>query len=99
MSRQELDKTCEDYLQNTFGESVDFAIERSLPELLDDGLIIQDAQVCLSPWTTLRTCCSAPYWSASSHRAELAYQIQVHLFSSQKGCVKFWAAGVAEFRA
>lgn len=39
MSHNDLDEACEAYLERTFGERVDFAIERSLPELLQDGMV------------------------------------------------------------
>jgi hypothetical protein len=42
MSRAELDQRCEVWLENTFGLKLDFAIEDSLPVLMEDGLI-QDA--------------------------------------------------------
>ncbi|KAK9809543.1 hypothetical protein WJX73_000179 [Symbiochloris irregularis] len=42
MTHRELDDECEAYLMNSFNERVDFAIERSLPELLEDGLVTED---------------------------------------------------------
>ena len=39
LSRSELDGAIERYLDRTFGESVDFALENSLPFLLKDGLV------------------------------------------------------------
>ena len=41
MSRDRLDQACEQHLAKAFGQEVDFAIERSLPELLSDGLVTQ----------------------------------------------------------
>lgn len=37
--QDELDELCEDYLYERFEVKVDFAIEESLPRLLQDGLI------------------------------------------------------------
>lgn len=48
MSHDELDAACEEYLNRTYGEQVDFAIERSLPELLRDGMVQEDGQVLIS---------------------------------------------------
>ena len=42
MFRQQLDEACESYLQETYNELVDFAIERSLPELFQDGLVTEN---------------------------------------------------------
>ena len=39
MSQDRLDQACEEHLAAHFGQEVDFAIERSLPELLDVGLV------------------------------------------------------------
>ena len=39
LSRSELDGAIERYLDRTFGEPVDFALENSLPFLLKDGLV------------------------------------------------------------
>lgn len=47
MSHDELDAACEEYLNRTYGEQVDFAIERSLPELLRDGMVQEDGQVLI----------------------------------------------------
>ena len=41
MSKERLDQACEDHVARQFGQEVDFAIERSLPELLSDGLVTQ----------------------------------------------------------
>lgn len=45
ITQSQLDRTCEDYLKTNFKEAVDFALENSLPLLLEDGLISKDAQV------------------------------------------------------
>ena len=61
MSHQALDEACEGYLQSNFGEPVDFAIERSLPELLQDGMITED-NVCRScACCTLRSAYTTTY--------------------------------------
>lgn len=39
LSKAELDSAIERYLERTFGESVDFALENSLPFLVKDGLV------------------------------------------------------------
>jgi hypothetical protein len=39
LSKEELDGAIERYLERTFGESVDFALENSLPFLVKDGLV------------------------------------------------------------
>ena len=39
LSKSELDGAIERYLERTFGESVDFALENSLPFLVKDGLV------------------------------------------------------------
>ncbi|CAL8464423.1 g3958 [Coccomyxa elongata] len=44
LTQQELDEECEAHLQQRYGESLDFAIENSLPFLLRDGLITRNAQ-------------------------------------------------------
>ncbi|KAK9905089.1 hypothetical protein WJX75_009516 [Coccomyxa subellipsoidea] len=44
MSQRELDEECEAHLQQRYGESLDFAIENSLPFLLRDGLISRGPQ-------------------------------------------------------
>ena len=47
MSQERLDQACEQHLAANFGQEVDFAIERSLPELLDVGLVtIRDVSAC-----------------------------------------------------
>lgn len=49
MSQEKLDQACEQHLAANFGQEVDFAIERSLPELLDVGLVtVQDVRPPLS---------------------------------------------------
>jgi hypothetical protein len=53
LSQQELDKECEEYLYKHFGEKLDFAIENSLPFLLEDGLISDTADV---RWFPTRVC-------------------------------------------
>ena len=45
LTQSQLDEKCEDYLKRTFKEAVDFALENSLPLLLEDGLISKDAEV------------------------------------------------------
>ena len=45
ITQSQLDRRCEDYLKSNFKEAVDFALENSLPLLLEDGLISKDAQV------------------------------------------------------
>lgn len=45
LTQRQLDEKCENYLKSSFGEAVDFALENSLPLLLEDGLINKDAQV------------------------------------------------------
>jgi hypothetical protein len=49
MSQAELDGACERHLAERFGERRDFAIENSLPTLLQDGLISRGAQVPTPP--------------------------------------------------
>lgn len=49
ITQSQLDRTCEDYLKTNFKEAVDFALENSLPLLLEDGLISKDAQGRLKP--------------------------------------------------
>ena len=44
LSQADLDGACERHLRERFGERRDFAIENSLPTLLQDGLIGRDAQ-------------------------------------------------------
>jgi hypothetical protein len=47
MTKAELDERCEKYLEDRFGEKIDFAIENTLPSLLQDGLIVStDAVWC-----------------------------------------------------
>ena len=49
MSQEKLDQACEQHLAANFGQEVDFAIERSLPELLDVGLVtVQNVRPPLS---------------------------------------------------
>ena len=50
MSQERLDQACEQHLAANFGQKVDFAIERSLPELLDVGLVtVRDVSVSCCP--------------------------------------------------
>lgn len=49
MTQPELDRRCENYLKGTFQEAVDFALENSLPLLMEDGLIRRDAEVISLP--------------------------------------------------
>ncbi len=61
LSQQELDEECEAFLQQRYGESLDFAIENSLPFLLRDGLISRNAQARLllhMLYTTRQLCCA-----------------------------------------
>ncbi len=44
LTQRELDEECEAHLQQRYGESLDFAIENSLPFLLRDGLITRNAR-------------------------------------------------------
>lgn len=44
VTAKELDERCEAYLKEHFGEAVDFALEKSLPVLIEDGLITRDAE-------------------------------------------------------
>ena len=45
ISEKELDRQCEAFLKQRFGEEVDFAIEGSLASLVSDGLVRRDEQV------------------------------------------------------
>ena len=48
MTQAELDGACEEHLRARLGERRDFAIENSLPTLLQDGLVSRNSQVGLS---------------------------------------------------
>ena len=45
ISEKELDRQCEAFLKQRFGEELDFAIQGSLASLLSDGLVRRDEQV------------------------------------------------------
>lgn len=60
MSQRELDEESEAHLQQRYGESLDFAIENSLPFLLRDGLISRGPQARLPPDTP--PSCTALLW-------------------------------------
>lgn len=45
MTEQELDEACETWLEKEFGLKLDFAIEASLPTLLQDKLVTADEKV------------------------------------------------------
>ncbi len=50
---RELDRQCEAFLKQRFGEEVDFAIEGSLASLVSDGLVQRDGQVSLSSFSAV----------------------------------------------
>ncbi len=45
MTEDELDRKCEMYLDRHFRAKLDFALENTLPGLIEDGLIRRDHQV------------------------------------------------------
>ena len=49
ISEKELDRQCEAFLKQRFGEELDFAIEGSLASLVSDGLVRRDEQVNPQP--------------------------------------------------
>ena len=49
ISEKELDRQCEAFLKQRFGEELDFAIEGSLASLVSDGLVRRDEQVNPKP--------------------------------------------------
>lgn len=47
ISEQELDRQCEAYLKQRFGEELDFAISGSLAALTSDGIVQRNAEVIM----------------------------------------------------
>lgn len=57
LTQHQLDRLCEKNLKQIFGEAVDFALENSLPVLIEYGLVKQDTQVRLPMYTGLTHVC------------------------------------------
>lgn len=100
LSKSELDGAIERYLERTFGESVDFALENSLPFLVKDGLVqlssdSESARLVAAPMPEALRALSAKWAAGIEPRAEGSGGDAFALLTGGGGRAALGAAGDA----